>query len=368
MKVPYGYLPRQYDEATAEHIWQKYVKPVVLRGDFTLGEEVREFEFKLSGMLESKYCLGVGNGTDALELAINALGIGPGDEVLVPVNTFIASVAVIATAGATPVYIDSNNKYVIDASKIEEKITDKTKAILPVHFQGQPCEMDEIMAIAKQYNLYVIEDAAQAADASYDGQFCGTFGDFGCISFHPQKNMNCWGDGGAILTQSDTLYDYLWLFRNHGMSSRDTYEFFSRNSRLDTLHAAVLLHDLPGLPRSNDRRREIAFEYDHGFEDINLIKTPPRSKNERHTFHLYMMEVWNRDSLLKHCIYNGVDAKVHYPIPLHLQQCSKGLGYLEGDFPVAEKQAKTMISLPIHPYMTDEEVRYTIDVVRRFYK
>lgn len=367
MEVGYGYLKRQYTTDKAEKIWQDYVKPVVARGDFTLGKEVTMFEEAFAASLKSRYAIGVANGTDALWISLKALGIGEGDEVIVPVNTFIASVAAIAVVGATPVFVDSGSNFVIDPDKIEDAITEKTKAIMPVHFQGQPCDMSKIMRIAYDNDLRVVEDAAQAANAMYMGQYCGTFGDLAGISFHPQKNMNCWGDGGCILTQSEELYEKIRLMRNHGMRDRDHYAFFAWNSRLDTTNAAVLLHDLPDLPASNNRRIDIAEQYDEAFNDCSGTYPPERSHLERHTYHLYMMEVDYRGDLLNYCCKHGVEANVHYPIPLHLQECSQHLGYKEGDFPVAEEQARTMISLPIHPYMTSFEVDYVMKTVRSYY-
>ncbi len=368
MKVPYGYLDRQYEDKTADDIWYKYVKKVVTRGDFTLGEEVRDFEREMASLIGTKYCVGVANGTDALEMACEVIGLGPGDEVITTVNTFIATVASIARCGAKPVFVDSNDKFVTDHTKIEALITEKTKAIMPVDFQGQPVDMISIRMIADKYNLKVIEDAAQAANAHCGGISCGTFSDIAGISFHPQKNMNAWGDAGCIVTNDPVYYEKLLLLRNHGMSSRDTYEFFSRNSRLDTLHAAVLLHDIKYLVEHNDRRIEIAEKYDNAFKTIPDIKLPPRDKSDRHTFHLYMFECNRRDALMRHLQYHGVDARIHYPMPLHLQNCSKHLGYKVGDFPVAERQAGRMISLPIHQFMKGIEVEYVIEMIERFYR
>lgn len=369
MKVPYSYLERQFETDIADDLWNNHVKKIVVRGDFTLGEEVRDFEQSFASLMGTKHCLGVANGTDALELGLWSLDLPRGSEVIVPVNTFVASVASIITAGLKPVFVDTNDKVVINPDLIEKAITKKTKAILPVHFGGQPCNMNAIIEIANKHNLFVIEDAAQAADAVSNAGPCGSAGDVAGVSFHPQKNLNCWGDGGAILTQRDDLYNKMWLYRNHGMVNRDTYEIASRNSRLDTIHAAVLNYFMPDLHRHNDIRIAVAKKYNDAFKAFAVVPKPAAA--ERHTYHLYMMALKVpelRDSLLKHLQYFGVDARIHYPKPLHLQNAFKHLGYGEGDFPNAEAQAKSMISLPIHQYMDWDEVDYVINTVKRFFK
>lgn len=368
MKVPYGYLSRQFNGNVADDIWNRSVKNIVTAGDFTLGEAVREFEQNFAKLMGAKYCLGVANGTDALELALWACDLLRGSEVLVPVNTFVASAAAIVTAGLEPVFVDTNEKFVIDTKAIEDVLTEQTQAILPVHFGGQPCDMLELKRIADHANIYLIEDAAQAADAVSNAGPCGSVGDAAGVSFHPQKNLNCWGDGGALLTNSKEVYDKVWLYRNHGMLDRDNYAIASRNSRLDTIHAAVLNYFMPRLHADNDSRIAVAARYNEAFQAC--AKVPRPAKNERHTYHLYMMELHEperRDDLLKHLQYFGVDARIHYPKPLHLQPAFEYLGYKEGDFPNAERQAAGMISLPIHQYLTDKEVSYVIDTVRRFF-
>lgn len=365
MKVPYGYLKRQYNAKRAEYIWRKFVKPVVTRGDFTLGKEVHKFEDKLCKFTGSKYSLGVADGTNALILGLKALNVGKGDEVLVPSLTFIASAAVISLVGATPVFCPVNNKFVIDENWLEEAITKKTKAIMAVHYQGQPCNMKKIMAIARKHNLAVVEDTAQALGASIDGKACGTFGDVAGISFHPQKNMNCWGDGGAVLTQSKECYTFIKRFRNHGGFVRDQHDIVGSNSRLDTTNAAVLLHDIGHLKAHNKRRAQIAKRYD---TEIKGIVLTPRNKNEVHTYHLYMSRVpaLERNSLLDHLRRRGVDAKIHYPKPLYANPAFKNVRHR-----VVKKQEiihDQLISFPIHQFMTDKEVDYVIKSVNKFYE
>lgn len=375
MKVPYGYLDRQFGALTANEIWHSHVSKIVTRGDFTLGEEVREFERNFAKFMGAKYCLGVANGTDALEMALDAVIADPRPkaakqkEVIVPVNTFIASAACIVTRGLKPVFVDTNERFVIDPGKMDAAYSSETIAIIPVHFAGQPCDMTAIMDVNADKGSYIIEDAAQAADAVSNAGPCGTIGRFAAVSFHPQKNLNCWGDGGALLIRDDAEdYEWLSLYRNHGMLDRDNYEFASRNSRLDTIHAAVLNYFLPRLHEDNDKRIAVAQRYNEAF--CGFAKVPWSVSGERHTYHLYMMELnepERRDDLLKHLHYFGVDARIHYPKPLHLQPAFAHLGYEEGDFPNAEAQAKAMISLPIHQYLTDEEVGYVIDTVQRFF-
>lgn len=364
MKVPYGYLKRQYNSKKAEHIWKNYVKPVVVRGDFTLGKEVGEFEEKLCKFTKSKYALGVADGTNALILALLALKVKPGDEILVPSLTFIASASVISLVGAVPVFCPVNDKFVVDENKIENFITGRTRAIMAVHYQGQPCNMTKIVHVAKRHRLSVIEDTAQALGASVDGVPCGTFGDAAGVSFHPQKNMNCWGDGGAFLTQNEEIYTFVKRFRNHGGFVRDQHDIVGSNSRLDTTNAAVLLHDISHLKKHNKRRAHIAKRYDEELK--GYVFHPPRNKNEVHTYHLYMVMSHSRDRMLKHLHDRGVEAKIHYPVPLYELKAFKNANHR-----VAERQPLIhgkLLSFPIHQFMTDREVDYVIKQVKSFYK
>lgn len=372
MKIPYGYLPRQFPSAIADKIWFEAVRPIVTRGDFTLGEEVKQFERNFASFIGSKHCIGVANGTDALELAIWAQGFPPGAEIIVPANTFVASVASVITAGMRPVFVDVNEKYVMDPERIEEAITDNTVAILPVHFAGQPCDMEAIMKIAGEHELLVIEDAAQAAGAISNAGPCGNVGIAAGISFHPQKNLNAWGDAGAIMTSDAQVYSDLLLYRNHGMLDRDTYEVASRNSRLDTIHAAVLNFYLPMLTADNDVRRGIASIYNRRIG--NHVVVPTAADDEKHTYHLYIFRIPGEDSidvrndLLKHLRYFGVDARVHYPMPLYRQQAFRSFVDPAKRFQAADRQSERTISLPIHQYMTSDEANYVCDVVENFFR
>ncbi|MDC0253342.1 DegT/DnrJ/EryC1/StrS family aminotransferase [Bacteriovoracales bacterium] len=370
MKVPYGYLSRQFSNPTPI---LDQIKELVSEGDFTLGKKLEKFENEFSNFIGSKYAIGVGSGTDALFLSLKALGIGDGkgykkDEVITTANTFVATVGSIETAGARTRFVDCNEKYVMDVNKVEEAITEKTKAIMPVHYSGQPVEMDKLLKIANKYNLYIIEDACCAIDAEVDGKRCGTIGITGAFSLHPQKNLNVWSDGGVIVTNDSKMKEKLHLLRNHGMKDRDHYAFYAYNSRLDPLQAIVGSHLLPDVKWITNKRIEIAQKIDKGLEDLKeYIQIPNRPLNERRVYHMYMLLVQDRDKLYNYLLKNGVDAKIHYPIPLHLQEASKHLNYQEGDFPTAEYQAKNIISLPAHQHLTDEEVDYTIEMVRKFY-
>ena len=362
--VPFSYLDRQFSECDA--IFEE-LKTLVKSGDFTLGQALVEFESAFAKAVGSRYAIGVGSGTDALFLPLKALDIGPGDEVITAVNTFVATAGAIETSGARIVFVDCNDKYVIDPPKIETAITERTKAIMPVHYSGQPVDMPQIMEIAEKHGLEVIEDTCQSIGAQVNGQDCGTFGSMAGYSVHPLKNLNVWGDGGVIVTQSEELTEKLKLMRNHGMINRDEYAFYAYNSRFDTLQAVVGNHLIKDLPWITDKRIANAKKIDEGLAEVDAITIPDRSENERHVYHLYMVLADDRDGLLGYLTDHGVEAKIHYPIPLHLQQASRHLGYREGDFPVAEAQAKQLITLPAHSYLSDDEIDFTIEQVRAYY-
>ncbi len=365
MKVPFSYLKEQF--GNPDHIW-KDVRKVVMRGDFTLGKEVGEFEKKFAAAIGTKYAVGVNSGTDALFLSLKALGIGAGDEVITMPNTFIATAGAIAATGAKIVFVDCNDEYVIDVDQIEKKITSRTKAIMPVHYAGHPADMPRIMALAKKYNLEVVEDACQGISSAIDGKIAGSFGAAGGFSLHPLKNINVWSDAGIITTNSEAMFRKLILLRNHGMKNRDEYECFGYNSRLDTVQAAVGLHIIKQLPMITRKKIEHAAIYDKALGAIPQIKVPPRRPGVKYVYHLYILQVEQRDALLKHLNDAGIEAKVHYPIPLHLQNCCKSLGYKLGDFPVAEAQAKKIITLPAHQHLSRKQIDFTIKKIKEFYQ
>ncbi len=364
LKINHNYLSLQFSDC--DIILEK-IKKVVLNNDFTLGAAVNAFEARFKNLIHAKHAIGVGSGTDALFLSLKALGIKEGDEIITTPFTFYATIGAIVTAGAKPVFADILPDYNIDPEKIAEKITAKTKAILPVHWAGKPCHMDEINLIAKNNNLFVIEDACHAICATYNNKFAGTLGDIGCFSFHPLKNLNVWGDGGIITTNSDELANKLNLMRNHGLKGRDECVLFSYNSRLDTIQAVVADHLLSKLDHITESRIRHANYLDQGLKSIPEIKIPHRENNIKQVYHLYSILAENRDELKNYLIENGVDAKVHYPIPMHLQPAAHYLNYKLGDFPNAERVCSKTVSLPVHEFITQEELDYMINLIKEFY-
>jgi len=366
MKIDYSYLPRQFaqpDKILAE------IHELLKTGDFTLGKAVIEFEERFAHLISTKYAIGVNSGTAALFLSLKAIDLQLGDEVITTVNTFVATAGAIETAGGRIKFVDCDDKYVMDTTKLEAAITDKTRVIMPVHYSGQPVDMEEVLRIAERHDLVVIEDACCAIDAEVGSRRCGSIGLTGTFSLHPLKNLNIWGDGGIITTDSEEIRDKLQLLRNHGMINRDEYAFYAYNSRLDSLQAIVGNHLIDDVKWITDKRIENADKFDAAFADLSaFITIPPRPTDERRVYHMYMLLVERRDELNAYLQDNGIDSKIHYPIPLHLQPASKNLGYKLGDFPVAEEQAKKIISLPVHQHLTDAEVEYVIDHVRSFYK
>ena len=367
MKVDYAYLTRQF--GNAEHIVDA-VRELLQTGDFTLGRPLSQFETRFTQLCQTRYAIGVNSGTDALFLTMKTLEIGPGDEVITAPNSFIATAGAIAVTGARPVFVDVAEDYNIDVALIEKAITPRTKAIIPVHLTGKPADMPRIMEIATQHNLHVIEDCAQAVNASIDGKSVGSFGTAGCFSMHPLKNLNVWGDGGVITTNSTELHDRLTLMRNHGLRNRDECDFFAHNSRLDTLQAMVALQVMNDLDSTTRTRIEHAQIYDAGLAKISdYITVPPRQQDDvRQVYHTYVIQAKERDRLIDFLAKNGIECKVHYPIPIHLQKASEYLGYKEGDFPVCEAQATSIVSLPIHQYLTEEQLGYVVDMIVRFYR
>lgn len=363
--INHNYLTQQFSDC--DFILQK-IKEIVLNNDFTLGKPVDYFEEKFSTLLGAKHAIGVGSGTDALFLSLKALGIKENDEVITTPFTFYATVGAIVTAGARPVFADIKSDYNIDPNQIESKITKKTRVILPVHWAGKPCEMDNINTIAKKYGLFVVEDACHAIQATYKNRFAGTLGDIGCFSFHPLKNLNVWGDGGIITTSNDELADTLRLIRNHGLRGRDECIRFAYNSRLDTIQAVVadyvLTHKLDHITETRIRN---ANYLDRAFQEISQIAVPCRESDIKQVYHLYSICCEDRDSLKQHLLKHGVDAKVHYPVPMHLQPAAKYLNYKLGDFPVSEKVATTTLSLPVHEYITQNDLDYITQLIKRFY-
>jgi dTDP-3-amino-2,3,6-trideoxy-4-keto-D-glucose/dTDP-3-amino-3,4,6-trideoxy-alpha-D-glucose/dTDP-2,6-dideoxy-D-kanosamine transaminase len=366
MEVKYSYLDEQFKDHQAI---LDSVSDLVKSGDFTLGKPVEEFEKRFAEVIGTKYAIGVNSGTDALFLSLKAAGVEPGDEVITSPNTFIATVGAIVAAGAKPVFVDiTHNDYVINPSLIERSVTKKTKAIMPVHYAGHPAEMDEILDVAAKHGLSVIEDACQAISAAIDNRNVGTFGLSAGFSLHPLKNLNVWGDGGIIVTNSEEMRDRLILLRNHGLKNRDEIQIFGYNSRLDSLQAIVGNHLIKSIDSITAARIGWADRIDKGLSDLGgFVTIPKRIPKRRYVYHLYMLIVEDRDRLLAHLLENGIEAKVHYPIPLHLQEAAQDLGYKEGDFPETESQVKSIITLPVHQHLREEQVDFMIETIRSFY-
>jgi dTDP-3-amino-2,3,6-trideoxy-4-keto-D-glucose/dTDP-3-amino-3,4,6-trideoxy-alpha-D-glucose/dTDP-2,6-dideoxy-D-kanosamine transaminase len=364
LDINHNYLVEQFHDH--DEILKK-IKEVVIKGDFTLGSTVDEVERDYANLCGTKHAIGVGSGTDALFLSLKTLGIKEGDEVITTPFTFFATIGSIVTAGAKPVFVDCGLDLNINPELIEAAITKKTKAIMPVHWSGRPCDMDKINKIANNYGIPVVEDACHAIKATYKNRPAGSLGNFGCFSFHPLKNLNVWGDGGIITTDSDEHAKYLKLIRNHGLIGRNECAEFGYNSRLDTVQAVVVKHMLNKIEHITESRIANASYLDDGLQGIDQITLPLRDNELKEVFHLYMFRAENRDDLQEFLITNNVDAKVHYPIPMHLQIAARKYGYKEGDFPVCERAGKSVISLPVHEFVTKPQLDKVIELIQNFY-
>ena len=366
LKINHSYLVEQF--ADYSKIFKEVVK-VVKTGDYTLGKEVDLCEKNFAKRTGAKHAISVGNGTDALLLSLKALGIGAGDEVITVPYTFVATVGSIVTAGAKPVFVDVKDDYNIDEKKIVAAITKKTKAIMPVHWAGRPCEMDKILSIAKKYKLHIVQDSAHVIGARFKNKHLVNYGDTCTYSMHPLKNLNVWGDGGFIVTNKTALAKKLCLIRNHGLKDRNNVEIFGYNSRLDTIQAAVANYKMKNkLDNITSKRIKNATMLDKLLSKNKKITLVERLKYLKEVFHLYHINVNNRDKLQKYLIKNNIDAKVHYPIPVHLQKAAKYLKYKKGDFPIAEKLANTSLSIPVHEFITEKHIKHIVNSINTFYK
>lgn len=363
LKAQYKSIEKEIDAA---------IKNVLESSIFIGGPEVESFEKEIAGYCGVKYAIGLNSGTDALYLALKALDIKEGDEVITSPFTFIATAEVISACGAKPVFCDINPKTLnIDPKKIEENITQNTKAIIPVHIFGQMADMEEIMKIAKNHKLYVIEDGAQAIGAEYKNKRAGSFGDFGCFSFFPSKNLGAYGDGGMIVTNSEELANKIKLLRNHGSSPKEKYLnlVLGTNSRLDAIQAAILRVKLKYLNDWSRKRREKANYYTKQFDMLSqFIASPFTANGHTHIYHQYTVRVKDgkRDDLKKYLIDRNVPIMIYYPIPLHIQPVMKYLGYGEGDFPEAEKASKEVMSLPIYPELEEKDQDEIVGKIKEF--
>jgi dTDP-4-amino-4,6-dideoxygalactose transaminase len=342
------------------------IERVLDHGQFILGPEVYSFETSFAKYCGSPHAIGVDNGTSALILVLQALGIGPGDEVITAPNSFLASTSCIALVGARPIFVDVADDYNIDSNLIEKAVTPQTKAILPVHLTGRPANMAAVMEIAQKHRLFVIEDCAQAVGARYKGQHVGTFGDAGCFSLHPLKTLNALGDGGIIVTQNATLAERLRKARNHGLRNRDECEFWSDNCRLDTIQAAMLNVKMKYLDQWTTARRAIAATY---LEQLRTyVETPEERDEEYAVYHTFVIQADRRDQLRDYLLKHGVQTKIHYPIPIHLQKSAEKLGYAKGSFPKTEEQSRRILSLPIYPELSSNQLSLIISSIQNFYQ
>lgn len=363
MKVNFNQLDKGYFKFKNEY--DQAVIKTLESGWYILGKNVERFEREFADFIGSKYCVGLNSGLDALILAFKALNLGPGDEVIVPANTYIASVIGITENGATPILVEPDEFYNLDADKIEEKITKKTKAILVVHLYGQAANMTKIKEIAKKYELNLIEDCAQSHGAKFGDKTTGTWGDIGCFSFYPTKNLGAFGDGGAIVTDNEQIYERMKMLRNYGSKQKYYNEILGVNSRLDEIQAALLSVKLLHYNELREERKAIAKKYLNGIKNEKVILPKIREEAE-HVWHLFVVKVSNRVKFQEYLIQNGVGTQIHYPIPPHLSKAYKYLGYNDGDLPITENYSNTVISLPLYEGMTDEEIDYVIEVLNKY--
>lgn len=361
LAVPYTDFPAQFARGREETL--AVLERVFAKGNFILGEEVELFESEFARFCGTRFAVGVGNGTDAIALALKALGVGPGDEVVTAPNSFIASAGAVRQIGARPVFADVGDDLNLDPAAVAAAITPRTRAILPVHLTGRCCDAEALLEIARRHKLPLVEDAAQAVGASRKGKRAGSFGQAGCFSFHPLKNLNAAGDAGIVTTDDPALAERLRRLRNHGLKSRDEVAEWGVNSRLDALQAALLRQRLAGLEDGVTVRRRHAARYR---ERLRGVEVPRESPDERHVYHLFVIQADRRDELQRFLASRGIDTKIHYPVPIHLQEAARELGYRPGAFPVAERQAGRILSLPIHSFLTEEQVDWVAESIGDF--
>lgn len=366
VRVKFGDLAREYDRLVGAEI-ECAIIGVLKKGWFVLGPELEAFEQAFAGYLNIEHCVGVASGTEALALGLLACGVGPGDEVVTVAHTAVPTVSAISMIGAQPLFVDIQlDTGLMDVGQLETVITPRTRAIIPVHLYGQCVDMDPLLRIAAEHDIPVIEDAAQAHGAKYKGRLAGTMGAVGCFSFYPSKNLGCYGDGGAITTTDEALFEQLVMLRNYGQTTRYYHEIVGMNSRLDEIQATILRVKLHYLDEWNARRREIGRMYHEALSLLPLTLPTERPANE-HVYHLYVIQTARRDALQAFLADRGIQSLIHYPVPVHLQEAYHYLGYEPGSLPVTEQFAQEILSLPMHPHMEDLEVGAVIGVIREFY-
>jgi dTDP-4-amino-4,6-dideoxygalactose transaminase len=362
--IPFVDLKKQYQ--TLKPVMDLAIGSVIERGAFVMGKEHNEFENEFAAYIGAKYCMGVSNGTDALEIGLRACGVGPGDEVITVPNTFVATTEAITAVGATIRWVDVDEcTYNIDVSKVEAAITSKTKAILPVHLYGQPADMNSLVSIARKHNLKIIEDCAQAHGAKLNGQKVGTFSDVACFSFYPGKNLGAYGDAGAVLTNDDHIADRARLLRNHGSREKYIHEIEGYCRRMDNLQAAVLRVKLPHLDGWNARRREAAARYDNLLKNVPGVVVPYIMAGAEPVYHLYVVQVPQRDRVRAALQAEGIETGIHYPIPLHQQPAYAHLKHDANDFPVSAMLGPRILSLPMFPEISGSQIEAVVDALRK---
>ncbi len=365
-QIPYVDLKAQHQFLKSDLV--EAVTRVIERSQFILGEEVQAFERAFADLCGVRFAVGVNSGLDALILALRALGIGPGDEVITVPNSFIASVSCIMLVGAQPVFVDVRDDYNMDPTQLEQAITSRTRAILPIHLTGRPADMHSIMEIANKHDLFVVEDCAQAVLAEYDGQRTGSLGHVGCFSLHPLKTLNACGDGGVLTTNDEELFKKLKLLRNHGLHNRDECIAWGLNSRLDTLQAVILLLKMRHLQKWTDKRCANAQFYQKNLQGISGLIVPTDRSHEKAVYHTFIVQAENRNELKQYLANHGVGTAIHYPIPIHLQRAAANLEYRTGSFPVTERQAKRILSLPVYPELPQADLEYIVNIITKFYQ
>jgi dTDP-4-amino-4,6-dideoxygalactose transaminase len=364
VNIPFVDLKAQY-RSIAPRV-DAAIARVISNTSFILGEDVAQFEAEFATYCDTTYCVGIDSGTSALELALRAYDIGPGDEVITVANTFIATVSAIAFTGATPALVDIDpDTYNIDVAAVERAITPATRAIIPVHLYGQPADMEPLLEVARRHSLIVVEDACQAHGADYRGKRIGTLGGVACFSFYPGKNLGAYGDAGALVTNDGAIAERVRKLRDYGQTRKYHHKFIGYNRRLDTIQAAVLRVKLPELESWNAARLRHARTYNELLAD-SPVETPVIPDDRTHVFHLYVIRVAERDGLQAYLQQQGIATGIHYPIPIHLQEAYAHLGYQRGDFPVTEQYADTILSLPMYPELTHEQLSFIATSIREF--
>ncbi len=368
MNVPFVDLKTQYQGIKEEVL--KEINEVLDNTAYICGKKAKKFEEDFAKLLDVKHAVALSSGTDALHVALHALGIKQGDEVIVPANTFIATSEGISLCNAKPVFVDNDERtYNIDVNKIEAAITPKTKAIIPVHLYGQPAEIDAILEIAKKHNLYVVEDCSQAHLSTYKGKKTGGFGNIGTFSFYPGKNLGAYGEAGGVVTNDSTLYDFMYKYRQHGSTEKYVHEMEGHNYRLEEIQAGVLNVKMKYIQKWTDMRRKNAKLYTETFASLGIeeVITPWHPEYVNPVYHLYIIRVKDREKLSGYLNKNGVQTGLHYPLPLHMQKAYAYLNHKPEDFPVAAKYAKEILSIPMYPEMTDEMINFVCSSIKKFY-